>query len=170
MWLTLIPGGYSMPHKAETMPTIWAISDSLWERIVPVFKELCPPARVGRRRTVDFRRVLEAVVFRMRSGCQWNHIPQEFGDDSRIHHWFQEWVKKGLFQRIWKELVSECDELGGLDWTWQSADGCTNKSRFGGGKNRSQSHRPRQGRHQEKHPGRGRRRPLGSGARRGKPA
>ena len=152
------------------MPTIWTISDELWERIAPVFKQLCPPAPVGRKRTVDFRRVLEGVIFRLRSGCQWNHLPLEFGDDSRIHHWFQVWVRCGLFQRIWKELAVECDELGGLDWSWQSADGCTNKSRFGGGKNRTKPNRPRKSRHKEKHTGRGGRRSLGGGAGRSKPA
>ncbi len=95
-----------MPKHAEPMPTIWTVSDDLWERIGPVFEELCPPAAVGRKRTVDFRRILEAVVFRMRSGCQWNHLPLEFGDDSSIQHWFQVWVRCGLFQRIWKELAA----------------------------------------------------------------
>ena len=35
-------------------------------------------------------------------------------------------------QRIWAALVSECDELGGLSWDWQSADGALAKARFGG--------------------------------------
>jgi len=149
-----------MSEQRETMPTIWTVSDELWKRIEPVFCELCPPAKVGRKRSVDFRRVLEAVIFRLRSGCQWNHLPREFGDDSRIHHWFQVWADNGIFARIWSELASECAELGGLDWTWQSVDGCAGKSRFGGEKNRPQSYRPGEGRQQEKLARRGRRRPF----------
>jgi len=70
----------------------------------------------------------------MRSGCQWNRLPERFGDDSTVHRWFQRWNKHGVMERIWAELVSECDELGGLNWEWQSADGALAKARFGGKK------------------------------------
>jgi len=29
-------------------------------------------------------------------------------------------------------LVEQCDELGGVDWQWQAADGAMGKARFGG--------------------------------------
>jgi hypothetical protein len=32
-------------------------------------------------------------------------------------------------QRIWEELVLECDELGAVDWQWQAADGRLGKAR-----------------------------------------
>lgn len=31
-------------------------------------------------------------------------------------------------------MVIECDDLGAVDWRWQAADSCTNKSRFDGDK------------------------------------
>jgi putative transposase len=68
----------------------------------------------------------------MRTGCQWNYLPERFGDDSTVHRWFQRWNRDGVMERIWAELVSECDELGGLSWDWQSADGALAKARFGG--------------------------------------
>ena len=59
--------------KRETLPTIWEIPDDLWERIEPVILELDPPKPKGRKR-VDQRKMLEGVIFRMRSSCQWNHL------------------------------------------------------------------------------------------------
>jgi putative transposase len=146
---------------------IWNIPDAAWARIEPVLADWCPPAPRGRPRTVDFRTVLNAVIFRLRTGCQWNHLPAEFGDDSRVHHWFQVWAKKGVFLRIWAVLLEECAELGDINWNWQSADGCMGKARHGGEKNRAKPHRPGQAGHQEEPPGRGRRRTAGGGHRRG---
>ena len=68
----------------------------------------CP---VGANRTGDFgvgpaqgeeaqtggpRKMLEGVIFRMRSSCAWNHLPKELGDDSTIHRTFQRWVERGV--------------------------------------------------------------------------
>ena len=71
-------------------------------------------------------------VQRFRSGCQWNHLPGEFGDDSTIHRVFQHWVKLGIFEKLWAELLTECDELEQVRWDWQAADGWLGKARMGG--------------------------------------
>ena len=69
-------------HK-RTIPTLWEVPDQLWERAEPLLKRLDPPADTGRP-PVDRRRVLDAIIFRLRAGCQWNHIPRVYGDDSTI--------------------------------------------------------------------------------------
>jgi putative transposase len=113
------------------MPTIWQIPDHLWEHIEPLLTQLDPPAIRGRKR-IDPRAALEAIIFRLRSGCQWNHLPREFPDDSSVHRTFQRCVRLGVFQHLWAVLVSVCEEVGGLDWKWQAADGAMGKARFGG--------------------------------------
>ena len=80
------------------------------------------------------RAALNGIIYQMRSGCQWNHLPEQFGDDSSVHRTFQRWVQKGVLERIWATLVENCEELGGVDWRWQSADGAMGKARFGGTK------------------------------------
>ena len=67
----------------------------------------------------------------MRSGCQWNRLPRELGDDSTIHRTFQRWVVLGVLERIWAVLVEDCEELGGVEWEWQAADCAMGKARFG---------------------------------------
>ena len=117
--------------KSETLPTIWELPDDLWERIEPVILEFDPPKAKGRKR-VNQRKMLEGVIFRMRSSCQWNHLPKELGDDSTIHRTFQRWVEGGVLERIWAVLIEECRELDGVNWEWQSADCSMGKARFGG--------------------------------------
>jgi transposase len=76
---------------------------------------------------------LDAIIFRMRSGCQWNRLPRgEFPDDSSVHRTFQRWIELGVLDLIWESLIEHCEELGGVDFEWQAADGAMGKARFGG--------------------------------------
>lgn len=117
--------------KHATLDTIWEVPDDLWEEVEPLIAELDPPKRTGRRRA-DPRKMLNAIIFRMRSGCQWNKLPSFLGDDSTIHRTFQRWESAGVFPGIWAVIQSRCEELGGVEWEWQSADASMGKARSGG--------------------------------------
>ena len=71
----------------DTLPAIWEVPDDLWERIYLVIAEMAPAKSTGRRRA-DPRRTLDSTIFRMRSGCQWNRLPRELGEDSTLHRTF----------------------------------------------------------------------------------
>lgn len=115
----------------EPLPTIWQVNDDLWEIIRLTLEELDPPAKTGRPRTGQ-REALDGIIYVMRTGGQWNQLPRKFGDDSSVHRTMQRWIAKGVFQGIWAILIESCDELGGVNWEWQSADGAMGKARFGG--------------------------------------
>jgi putative transposase len=156
-------------RPVKPLETIWEISDELWGRIEPILREDAPatPRAHGGRPRIDWRKAIDGIIFRLRTGCQWNKLPKHFGDDSSVHRWFQRWCKNGVFEKIWAELVESCDGLGAVDWKWQAADGMLGKARFGGEKDGAEPHRPRQAGHQEERPGRGGRRAAGGGHRRG---
>ena len=59
---------------------------------------------------------------------------RRFGDDSSVHRWFQRWNQNGVMEKIWAAMVSACEELDGVLWEWQRADGAMGKARFGGDK------------------------------------
>lgn len=146
-----------MPRKrrqAKPLDTIWEVPDELWGRIEPILRDDWRPSPKGGQPPGDWRPMLNGIIHRLRSGCQWNHLPKQFGDDSTIHRWFQRWCANGVMQRVWAALVQECGELGEVHWDWQSADGRMGKARFGGEKGRPQPDRPRQERHQDEPAGR----------------
>jgi len=118
-------------REAKPLATIWQVPDELWKIIQPILDKLDPPAPTGRKR-IDPRAALNGIIYQMRSGCQWNVLPKQFGDDSSVHRTFQRWIRKGVLDRIWAVLVEQCEEPGGVDWRWQSADGGMGKARFGG--------------------------------------
>jgi transposase len=70
------------------LPTIWELPDELWERIEPILAERYPAAATGRPRA-DLRLVLDGIIYRLRSGVQWNQLPRKFGADSTVHAYFQ---------------------------------------------------------------------------------
>jgi len=84
------------------------------------------------REFLDARAALDGIIFVLRTGCQWNVLPKPFGDDSSVPRTLQRWIAKGVLDRIWARLVELCEELGGVDFQWQSADAAMAKARFGG--------------------------------------
>ncbi len=118
-------------RKPKPLATIWEVNDELWSIIREILDEFDPPASTGRPRTGQ-REVLNGIIYQMRSGVQWNQLPDQFGDDSSIHRTMQRWIAKGVFERIWAVLIENCQELNGVNWEWQSADAAMGKARFGG--------------------------------------
>src|SRR5215211_8189936 len=119
------------PTQVKPLPTIWRVPDELWEIIEPILEKHDPPKSTGRPR-IDRREALDAIIFRIRSGCQWNRLPKEYPDDSSVHRTLQRWIGLGVFERIWAVVQEACEDLGGCDWEWQAADGAMRKARLGG--------------------------------------
>lgn len=86
----------------------WEISDDLWEKLEQVILVADPPKATGRKR-VDQRRLLNGAIYKIRSGCQWNNLPKELGDDSTIHRAFQRWTRLGVFDQIW-DILEETEK------------------------------------------------------------
>ncbi|MBY0307736.1 MAG: transposase, partial [Phycisphaerales bacterium] len=67
---------------AAERPTIRTVPDDLWQGfIVPTLSKHDPKPRTGRPR-IDQRRARDGVLFILRTGCQWNRLPAEFGNDT----------------------------------------------------------------------------------------
>jgi putative transposase len=79
------------------------------------------------------RQAFTAILYVLRTGVQWNALPRELGADSTVHDRLQEWARAGFFQRLWEAGLLAYDDLVGLDWEWQAADGAMTKAPFGGG-------------------------------------
>ena len=119
------------------------IPDALWERVEPLLPNYKVSCKGGRPR-LDMRRVVTGILYVLKTGCQWKAMPREFGSGSAIHAYFQEWVRKGVFSKLWKLALEEYDELVGIDWEWQVLDGAMTKAPLGGEKDREKPHGSRQ--------------------------
>ena len=89
----------------------------------------------------------DAIFYVLRTGCQWSALNQTtLCPKSTAHDRFQQWVKAGVFLRLWQVGVEQFDDLKGIDWNWLSMDGAMTKAPLSGEKNRTQPDRPRQAR------------------------
>jgi len=111
-------------------PTIWRVDDALWARLAPLLTIDKPRKTPGRPRRDD-RVLFDGLIWVLRTGAQWAAWPAEFGPKSTCHARFQEWVQAGAFARAWALLLEEYDDLAGLEWRWQAADGCLVKAPLG---------------------------------------
>lgn len=128
----------------------WGVSDELWAEVAPLIpRRRNPHPTGGGRKPTAARRVFGAILFVWRTGCQWRALDGTgLCKGSTTHDWFQRWTAAGVFARLWQQQRKRYDELVGLDWSFVSIDGCMTKAPLGGEKNRAQSDRPRQMRHQ----------------------
>lgn len=118
----------------------WEVSEEFWLRVKPLI-----PSRGrnpegfytrkagGGRKRADEKRIFEAIFYVLRTGIQWLAIPKEkFGyDGSTVHKYFRRWLEDGFFLRLWQAGLAEYDEMEGIAWEWQSADGATFKAPLG---------------------------------------
>ncbi len=72
--------------------------------------------------------VFSAMVYVLRTGCQWKALPQEYGSGSAVHQHFQDWQKAGFFLKLWQAGLAEYDGMQGIAWEWQSIDGAMGKA------------------------------------------
>lgn len=120
----------------------WELPDSAWARIEPLLPK--PRSRyrgrgknrkhIGGRPAADRRKVMNGILYVLRTGCQWNALPKEYGSGKTAHRYFQRWVRTGVFLHMWQAGLTEYDELKGIDWKWQAADGAMTKAPLGGEK------------------------------------
>src|SRR5215472_3241012 len=57
------------------------------------------PKHTGRPRA-NLREVLNAILFLVRTGCQWRLLPHDFPPWSTVHSWYRRWRRDDTWDRI----------------------------------------------------------------------
>ena len=107
------------------------ISDELWSRIEPLLPPDKPQPQGGRPR-MNARQAATAIFYILRTGCQWKALPHALGAPSTVYDRFREWGQAGVFESFWQQGLCDYDEAAGIQWKWQSVDGCMTKAPLGG--------------------------------------
>jgi len=113
----------------------WTVSDEFWAKIEPlvpmverVAGQTYQRRRGAGRKPMAAHQIFRAIVYVLRTGCQWKALPREFGSASAVHAHFQRWQQAGFFLRLWQAGLAEYDEMEGIAWRWQSIDGSMGKA------------------------------------------
>ena len=88
------------------------LKDNEWE----ILKSLLPEAKPGGRpRSVELREMVNAIVYRERTGCAWEMLPHDFPPAKTVYDYFNTWSKEGTWERINGILVRQVREAEGRD-------------------------------------------------------
>ena len=83
------------------MPEGFWLSDTQWERLVPLLPN--KPRGVAR---VDDRRVISGIVVALQSGGRWIDVPAEYGPRKTLYNRFVRWSAKGVWQQVFTTLAA----------------------------------------------------------------
>ena len=72
------------------------VTDEQWALIGP----LIPVYPGGRPRKTDPRDVVDAVLYVLRTGCQWRYLPKDYPPKSTVWRYFDEWRHNGTLDDI----------------------------------------------------------------------
>jgi transposase len=88
------------------------LTDAEWGVVGPMI----PPAkRGGRPRDVDVRAVLNAILYVLCTGCQWQALPKDLPPKSTVHYYFMLWDWDGTLERIHHALYVAVREQAGRE-------------------------------------------------------
>jgi putative transposase len=86
------------------------LTEAEWTLLAP----LIPAAKLGGRpRTTDMHEVVNAILYSLRSGCQWRMLPTDFPPYQTVYHYFWTWRRAGVWERMHDRLRGDLREASG---------------------------------------------------------
>lgn len=55
----------------------------------------------GPRRSVNLREVVNALLYKQRTGCQWRLLPHDLPPRSTVSGYYQRWSKSGVLEKMY---------------------------------------------------------------------
>ena len=81
----------------------WRTPDALWAQIAPLLPPGKPHPLGCHNPRVHDRRAMDAIFFRLRTGCQWKALSATgLCSSSSAQRRFQEWCAAGVFLELWR--------------------------------------------------------------------
>jgi transposase len=108
------------------------LTEELWEVIEPLLPPEPPKPRGGRPR-ISNRAALTGILFVLKTGLQWELLPQEMGCGSGMTCWrrLRDWQQTGVWERLHKVLLDRLQAAGEIDWSRASLDSASIRAKKG---------------------------------------
>jgi len=78
-----------------------SLTDEQWA----VIRRLLPKPSKRGRKPINRRLIIDAILYVLRTGCQWRALPKDFPNWKTVYTVFWRWKKQGVWQRIHDALV-----------------------------------------------------------------
>ncbi len=95
------------------------LTDEQWARLEP----LLPPQKPKTGRTnLDHRRIINGILWVLRTGAPWEDLPARYGTRGTVSSRYYRWREAGIWDHIFADLQAQADAAGLLDWTIHFVD------------------------------------------------
>lgn len=96
------------------------LTNAQWERLQP----LLPPQRPHTGRpAADHRRILNGILWIIRTGAPWRDLPERYGPWRTVASRFYRWRQAGIWERLFAAVQQQGDAAGHLDGALHFVDG-----------------------------------------------
>ena len=96
------------------------LTNTQWERLQP----LLPPQKPKTGRpAVDHRRILNGIVWILRTGAPWRDLPERYGPWRTVASRFSRWRRAGIWEHMFAAAQAQADRAGKIDWEVHYVDG-----------------------------------------------
>jgi transposase len=88
------------------------LTDAAWAQIAPLLP------RNGRRgkQWRDHRAVVNAILWKLRTGAPWRDLPERYGPWRTAYDRFVRWRRDGTWDRLLADAQMKSDAVGGMVW------------------------------------------------------
>lgn len=88
------------------------LKDAEWELLAPVLAQKAGP---GAPRQIETRAIVDAIFYRLRTGCQWRMLPADFPSWITVYRYFRKWGDDGTWERMNAALRRQVREQAGRE-------------------------------------------------------
>jgi transposase len=111
------------------------LTDKAWERIAPLLP------KNGRRgaQWKDHRKVINGILWKLRTGAPWRDVPSRYGPWQTCHDRFVRWRRDGTWERLLTHAQTKSDAVGELEWVVSVDSSVVRAHQHAGGARRDRS-------------------------------
>lgn len=77
------------------------ISDEQFAKILPLLESV---KKKTRPRKLSLHLVFNAVLYLLKTGCQWQSLPKDYPDYRNVHYYFTNWRNSGILDKVLKKI------------------------------------------------------------------
>ena len=112
------------------------LDDELWKLIEPLIPKKKRRFRYPGRKPVTDRAVLTGILFVLKTGIGWEHLPKEMGCGSGMTCWrrLRDWQKAGVWDKIHHILLNKLRKADKIDFSRAVVDSASVRAILGGKK------------------------------------
>lgn len=106
------------------------LTDKQWAVISPLLPQ--QNFSKGGRPRADDRKTFNGILWVLRTGAQWNELPDRYGSSVTCWRRLKAWEEDGTWERIWKRLLSILSKENKLMLSVGMVDGTFSPAKKGG--------------------------------------